>query len=187
VAQALDIGRAAAASPLSGLRSGFRAHGRVEWIGVRPLRRDPLVACETLAATPDDGLSGDHGRGGRRAVTLIQYEHLPAIASLAGRATVDPAMLRRNLCVSGINLLALRDARFRVGEMLLEGTGLCAPCSRMNEAAILGPGGYNAMRGHGGITARVIEGGRFSLGDPVAFVALVDAGAGAAQRSLDLS
>lgn len=159
----------------------------MQWIGVRPLRRGALVACETVAATPQDGLSGDHGRGGRRAVTLIQYEHLPVIAALAGQATIDAAILRRNLCVSGINLLALRDARFRVGHVLLEGTGVCAPCSRMSEAAILGPGGYNAMRGHGGITARVVEGGRISLGDPVSFVALIDSAAGAAQRSLDLS
>lgn len=67
--------------------------------------------------------------------------------------------------MSGINLLALHDRRFRIGSALLEGTGLCHPCSRMEEA--LGQGGYNAMRGHGGITARVLEGGLVQIGDRV--------------------
>ena len=74
-------------------------------------------------------------------------------------------MLRRNLLVSGIPLIALKGRRFRIGDVLLEGTESCDPCSRMEAA--LGPGGYNAMRGHGGLCARIIEGGRLRLGDAV--------------------
>jgi len=103
-------------------------------------------------------------------VTLLQAEHLDVIAALLGRApgTVAPEALRRNLVIRGINLLALRQARFRVGGALLEGTGPCDPCSRMEE--VLGGGGFNAMRGHGGITARVLEAGAIALGDDVRLV-----------------
>jgi MOSC domain-containing protein YiiM len=73
--------------------------------------------------------------------------------------------LRRNLVVSGVNLLALKGRRFLVGEAMLEGTGPCHPCSRMEEA--LGPGGLNAMRGHGGLNARVLQGGLIRLGAAV--------------------
>jgi MOSC domain-containing protein YiiM len=38
----------------------------------------------------ETGLNGDHGRPGKRAVTLIQAEHLPVIAALAGLDHVEP-------------------------------------------------------------------------------------------------
>lgn len=100
-----------------------------------------------------------------RQVTLIQAEHLDVIASLARVDQVDPVGLRRNLVVSGINLLALKNARLQVGDALLEIVGPCQPCSRMEET--IGPGGYAAMRGHGGMTARVITTGSISVGDIV--------------------
>jgi MOSC domain-containing protein YiiM len=143
--------------------------GHLQWIGLRPARRAPLVMVDAVEALADGGLAGDHrvaAAHGRRQVSLIQAEHLPAIAALCGRTTVPPAWLRRNLVVSGINLLALKDRRFTIGAVTLEGAGPCAPCSRMEE--ILGPGGYNAMRGHGGIVARVITGGVLRVGDAVA-------------------
>jgi MOSC domain-containing protein YiiM len=147
------------------LTSRFPRSGCLIWIGVRPARKAPLVSLQSVEISPT-GLEGDHrNRPGKRTVTLIQAEHLPAIASLAGLETVDPALLRRNLVVKGISLVALRDRRFRIGPVVLRRSGLCAPCSRMEE--ILGPGGYNAMRGQGGITAEVISGGAVSVGDTV--------------------
>jgi MOSC domain-containing protein YiiM len=152
---------------LARLLAMFPRAGRVEWIGVRPARHVPVEQTVGALAT-DGGLLGDHYDGGKREVTLIQAEHLAAVASLMGVPRVEPALVRRNIVVSGINLLALKDRRFRVGEALLECSGPCHPCSRMEEA--LGAGGYNAMRGHGGITARVLERGTLRVGDTVVAV-----------------
>jgi MOSC domain-containing protein YiiM len=152
------------------LLSTVPRNGRVEWLGVRPARREPMIVVEELEAREGSGLTGDRFRGGassKRQVTLIQAEHLLVIAQLLGAQRVDPASLRRNIVVSGINLLALNSAQFSIGGALMEGTGPCHPCSRMEEA--FGAGGYNAVRGHGGITARVIAGGVIRVGDPVIF------------------
>ncbi len=111
------------------------------------------------------GLDGDHARPGKRALTLVLAEHLPVVAALCGREEVSPALLRRNIVVSRLNLAAMRGRRLRIGTALIEVTGPCAPCSRMEEA--LGPGGYTAVRGHGGVTACVIEPGRVVVGDAV--------------------
>jgi MOSC domain-containing protein YiiM len=140
--------------------------GRVRWIGLRP-RRDVAMHEVDSALATESGLEGDRyaSTGGKRGITLIQAEHLPVIAALAGLERVAPATLRRNLLVEGLPLVALKGRRFRIGEALFEGTGDCDPCSRMEAA--LGPGGYNAMRQHGGLTARILQGGRIRVGDAV--------------------
>lgn len=156
------------ASPLRTLMETFPMQGRLEWIGLRSGRRVPLQSMNHVEVIADHGLAGDHKAqraGGKRQVTLIQREHLVAVAQLIKCDVVDPSLLRRNLVVSGITLLALRGERFRIGTVLFEGTGHCEPCSRMEEN--LGAGGYNAMRGHGGITARALSGGVIAVGDAV--------------------
>lgn len=149
--------------------------GTLVWIGARTERRGKVAAVEFAELLPGLGIRGDHRTAGRepnpsssRQLTIVQAEHLPVIASLAGVDEVRPEWLRRNMLIRGINLLALKDRQFRIGHVLLEGTGVCHPCSRMEEN--LGAGGYNAMRGHGGITARILERGVVHLGDLVALV-----------------
>ena len=141
--------------------------GQIKWIGIRPERKAPMIKLDSVDAIAGKGLTGDRyaSKNGKRQVTLIQGEHLLAIASLLGRESVEPELLRRNLVVTGINLLALKDKQFQVGLALLEYTGLCHPCSAMETT--FGAGGYNAVRGHGGITARILESGEIKIGDDV--------------------
>ena len=170
---------------LRALMRQFPRAGRLEAVFLRPARRAAVQSVESALALAGQGLRGDrsvrvkavdadhalNGSGSKRQVTLLQAEHLPAIAALAGLPEVAAAFLRRNLVVSGLNLLAAKSL-FRdqpmilqIGPVVLEITGPCEPCSRMEE--VLGSGGYNAMRGHGGLTARVLAGGTVSIGDSV--------------------
>jgi len=144
--------------------------GRLEWIGRRPARRTELESMLEADVLTDRHLAGDHASpkaGGKRQITLIQQEHLAAVAGFLGLSEpLAPGRLRRNLVVSGLNLLALKGRQIQLGdEVVLDITGECHPCSRMEEE--LGPGGYNAMRGHGGLTAHIAQGGRLRVGDVV--------------------
>lgn len=152
---------------LAQLMNTLPQHGQVVWLGVRGAKGEPMTVVDEVMAAADQGLVGDRyaNKGGKRQVTLIQSEHLDAVSSMLGAVAVEPEQVRRNVVVRGINLLALKDKRFQIGDAVFEFSGLCHPCSRMEQS--LGEGGYNAMRGHGGINARVIESGKISLQAPV--------------------
>lgn len=143
--------------------------GVLEQILVRPERRQPMQSVPAAEIRIGEGIVGDRFRGrvdSKRQVTLFQVENLAVLASLLHCDTIDPLLLRRNLLVRGISLHALSGRQFRIGEVVLEGAAQCHPCSRMEE--VLGPGGFNAMRGIGGLCARVVSPGVIRLGDPVA-------------------
>ena len=147
------------------LKENFTS-GHVVAICVRPERLQPVVGLKKVLAIVDVGLAGDRYRnkGGARQVTLIQAEHLKTISSFLNKE-ISLSMVRRNIAVQGINLLSLKGKQFRIGTAILECSGECHPCSRMESS--LGAGGYNAMRGLGGITARVVETGEIEVGSKV--------------------
>ena len=141
--------------------------GKLEWIGLRPARREAMQIVDEAIAIEGLGLEGDRrskaSPGSARQVTIISKEHIDVVAQLLKRDEIDPALLRRNLVVSGLNLNALRHQRFRIGEAEFEATAQCHPCSRMDKA--LGQGGCAAMLGHGGLCAKILIGGRIKVGD----------------------
>lgn len=162
------------------LTQRYRAEGRVDAILLRPGRLVPMRSVTEARAEPGRGLIGDRRstalRMGdpaqKREITLFQAEHLQSVATWCAIPSLDASRLRRNLVVSGINLVSMRPVfpdvalQWRFGdEVLLEITGSCDPCSLME--AELGPGGYNALRGHGGMTARVLVGGTIRIHDAV--------------------
>lgn len=143
--------------------------GRLDWIGLRPARKVDLLVVDEVEAIVDMGLAGDRRckgtAGSARQVTVINQEHIDVVAKLLGMTSIDPAILRRNLVVSGINMMALRHQRFRIGEAEFEAAAQCHPCLRMEQA--LGNGAVAAMLGHGGICAKIIRGGVIRVGDAV--------------------
>lgn len=122
--------------PLAEMMRHFASEGKVVWIGLRTGREMPVKVVEKVEVKPGEGLAGDRFSGrveSPRQVTLIQAEHLPAVASFLGRPSIDPSLLRRNIVVECINLLFLKGKPFRVGSVWLEMTGPCHPCSKMEK------------------------------------------------------
>ncbi|MHA6492520.1 MOSC domain-containing protein [Pseudomonas borbori] len=156
-------------SPLNELLAAVPQRGRVRWIGVRPAARADMIELDAVEARREAGLTGDHSRPGprnARQVTLIQWEHLAVVSALLERDPAQPITpndLRRNIAISGINLFSLKGRRFRIGQAVLETTGWCQPCARLEQR--LGVGTFQAMRGHGGITARVLQSGIIRIDD----------------------
>jgi len=143
--------------------------GRLDWIGLRPEHKVDMWVVDQVEAIADMGLTGDRRckgtAGSARQVTLINQEHIDVVAKLLGLEFIDPAFLRRNLVVSGINMMALRHQRFRIGEAEFEASAQCHPCLRMEQA--LGKGAVAAMLGHGGVCAKIVKGGMIHVGDEV--------------------
>ena len=161
--------------------------GRVDWIGLRPGRGEAIVVVDRAEIVLDHGLrcpsGGPKDRAfaarpnprGKRQVTAIQAEDLHTIASCVGVPSVAPEQTRRNLVISGLNLLACAGGELWIGDSAgsvpparLQVTGWCTPCEKMN--ASVGPGGFQAMRGRGGLTLRILQGGLIRVGDPVHLV-----------------
>ena len=162
------------------LTQNFGCNGLVEHIYLRSARSMPATAVTAARAEPGRGLIGDRRSlsvsvgevAWKREVTLFQAEHLPTIGAWLGVPPIDAGRLRRNIIVSGINLISMRSLwkdislQWRIGEeVVIEITGSCDPCSRMESE--LGHAGYNAMRSHGGVTARVLVGGTIRIADSV--------------------
>ena len=118
-----------ATSNMSKLLKSIPQIGIIEWIGIRKKRRAELLEVKEAIITEEDGLIADHysKKKGKRQITLIQAEHLKAVAGMLQKDTpISPFLTRRNIVVAGLNLNALKNQQFSIGdEVVLEGTGYC--------------------------------------------------------------
>ena len=120
--------------------------------------REPLVAVRTVNARADHGLEGDRKRRPRRSVLFVEQEVLE-------RFGLTPGTVREQVTVRGLDLVGLTPgARLRIGTVVFEAGGLCAPCERMEE---IQPGLRAELEGRRGRFFRVAEGGALAVGDAI--------------------
>ncbi len=156
--------------------------GRVEGIFLAEVGGAPMRSVSEVEAVPGVGLVGDrYSKGvgtysGNPAnfseVTLIEKEVVEAVRGERG-IPLEYWEARRNLCTSGVRLNDLVGRRFRVGEVWLLGERLCEPCGHMERLSH--PGVKEALRGRGGLRARILRGGVIRVGDVVEEMILQEA------------
>ena len=96
----------------------------------------------------------------KEAVKPVDSVHVSQVSGLTGDHETKEHRL-----VSGLDFSDLENRQIVLGEALIEVTGLCHPCSRMDET--IGPGGRTALANRGGLTARVVRDGNVRIGDKV--------------------
>jgi MOSC domain-containing protein YiiM len=152
--------------------------GRVEEIYITPkgsaiMKRVEVVRAVERRFTENGGLEGDRYREGAGywtpygdvcEVTLIEREDLDEVER-EHELRVKNGEHRRNIITAGIRLESLRRRRFRIGEVVLEYDRPRPPCKHVQD--LTEPGMTRALRGRGGICARVVEGGWISARDEI--------------------
>lgn len=148
--------------------------GQVVSIQIAPEAAAPMVRLEQVAAVAGKGLAGDRyfhrtgtysdRAGSGRQVTLIELESMEALAREA-QIDLPPDASRRNITTRDVPLAHLVGRRFRVGDVVLEGTRLCEPCQHLE--SLTKPGVLKALVHRAGLRADIVVGGTIRVGDPV--------------------
>ncbi len=126
--------------------------------------RDPMKPVEAARMTAGYGIEGDRhavseGVRTKRQVLLTDEETLAKFGLSRGD-------IRENITTTGIEIHSLKEGD-RVslgGDAVVEITGHCAPCARMDE---IRDGLRVALEGNRGMLATVITGGEVNVGDQV--------------------
>ena len=126
--------------------------------------REPMRAVDTANLVAGFGIEGDRhatseGIRTARQALLMDAETLNGFGLAHGET-------RENITTSGIELGSLPSGRrLALGDkVVLEITGHCAPCARMDE---IRPGLKDELEGRRGMLTSVVQGGTIKVGDAI--------------------
>src|SRR4029077_16021155 len=148
--------------------------GRIEAIYTAPAEALPVIRRTQVHARPSVGLDGDRYTLGTgfwsrdhkvsRDVTLIEAEVIEALRDERG-GLFDHGSFRRNIVTRGAKLNELVGKRFRIGELVLEGTSLCEPCAYLER--LVGRSILQALVHRGGLRANILTIGNIRCDDEI--------------------
>ena len=155
--------------------------GTLLGIATRERSKGPMKLHERARITKARGVEDDfRGRTPGRSVVVLTREGWEAACRVVGQSP-DWTARRANLLVEGVNLTEQTGKRLCVGddqpsptpgdlvEVMLEVTGECDPCHRM-ESAVAGLQAALEPDWRAGVMCVVVSEGSVALGDAVALV-----------------
>ena len=139
------------------------------------VHRFPMEEVDEVEVVANKGFRGCiHGRpGSKRQVSLIDRETLETLG-------VSPGRVKENITTRGMDLRALSTGQIlHIGEQcVLEITGPCHPCARMDEIRM---GLQEELRGQRGWLCKVNVGGKIRRGDRIEVAVVADQTASVSQ------
>lgn len=148
-------------------------NGVVEGIYISSEGSAAVERVDEIQTVEGCGIAGDRYREGTGywtgldyvcEVTLISTEDLDHIERETG-IRVKNGEHRRNIVTRGVDLEELRGQRFRIGEAVLEYDRPRPPCRHIQD--LTEPGMTRALKGRGGICARVVKAGTIRTTDAI--------------------
>lgn len=149
-------------------------NGLIEAIYTAPAEALPVIRRVQVNARPGVGLDGDrysletgfwsNDHKVSRDVTLIEAEVIEALCDQRG-AQFDHGCFRRNIVTRGVRLNGLVGKRFRIGQVVLEGTSLCEPCAHLER--LVGRPILRTLIHCGGLRANILTIGEIHCDDAI--------------------
>lgn len=125
-----------------------------------------MEECAQVRCVAGQGIEGDRFFGFKEnykgQITLFADEVHGALCQRFEVWDRSPSVFRRNVITRGVDLAALIGRRFGIGDVTFEGTEECRPCAWMDQA--FHAGAEEALRGQGGLRARILTDGVLRAG-----------------------
>jgi MOSC domain-containing protein YiiM len=132
----------------------------------KPPGKAPVLEVSELECVADRGIKGDryfdHQKSADGQITFFAEEIHEQLGKDLGVRDKPTTVYRRNVVTRGGDLNSLSGQEFEVQGVRFFGTEECRPCYWMDQA--YAPGAENALRGNGGLRARILSSGTLQTG-----------------------
>lgn len=126
----------------------------------------PLQKVERVECVACRGLRGDryfdHKTDYKGQITFFSREVFDQLCAAFPSVDKSPGVLRRNVIVSGVELLSLIGQDFELDGIKFRGTQHCAPCDWMELA--FAPGTKEFLKKNAGLRAQILTDGWLATG-----------------------